>query len=74
MRSLFAKTLLWFLATTAVALGGFIITTALTVSSATPRGPLNMLLNVQVEEAKRAYETGGRDALNAVLAKISAGH
>lgn len=70
MRSLFAKTLLWFLATTAVALGGFIITTALTVSSATPRGPLNMLLNVQVEEAKRAYETGGRDALNAVLAKF----
>jgi signal transduction histidine kinase len=70
MRSLFAKTLLWFLATTAIALGGFIITTALTVSSATPRGPLNLLLNVQVEEAKRAYETGGRDALSAVLAKF----
>src|SRR5580704_13643208 len=70
MRSLFAKTLLWFLATTAVALGGFIITTALTVSSATPRGPLNLLLNVQVEEAKRAYETGGREALSAVLAKF----
>jgi signal transduction histidine kinase len=70
MRSLFAKTLLWFLATTAIALGGFIITTALTVSSAAPRGPLNMLLNVQVEQAKQAYETGGSAALSAVLAKF----
>ncbi len=29
-----------------------------------------MLLNVQTEQAKRAYETGGRDALAAVLAKF----
>lgn len=70
MRSLFAKTLLWFLATTAVAIGGIIITTALTFSSTEPRGPFGMLLNVQVEEAKRAYETGGQAALNAVLAKF----
>jgi two-component system sensor histidine kinase CpxA len=70
MRSLFAKTLLWFLATTAVAIGGFIITTALTFSSTEPRGPFGMLLNVQVEEAKRAFETGGREALNTVLAKF----
>src|SRR3984893_18015482 len=70
MRSLFAKTLLWFLATTAVAIGGFIITTALTFSSTESRGPFGMLLNVQVEEAKRAYETAGREALNAVLAKF----
>ncbi|HYL36218.1 MAG TPA: ATP-binding protein [Bryobacteraceae bacterium] len=70
MRSLFAKTLLWFLATTAVAIGGFILTTALTFSSTEPRGPFGMLLNVQVEEAKRAYETGGREALAAVLSKF----
>jgi len=70
MRSLFAKTLLWFLATTAVALGGFIITTALTFSSTEPRGPFGMLLTVQAEQAKRAYETGGREALTAVLAKF----
>ena len=70
MRSLFAKTLLWFLATTAVAIGGFVITTALTVSSAEPRGPFGMLLSVQVEEAKRAFETGGREALAAELAKF----
>ncbi|HLG95697.1 MAG TPA: ATP-binding protein [Bryobacteraceae bacterium] len=70
MRSLFAKTLLWFLATTAVAIGGMILTTALTVTSPEGRGPFGMLLSVQVAEAKRAYETGGRDALAAVLAKF----
>ena len=70
MRSLFAKTLLWFLATTTVAIAGIIITTALTFNSPEPRGPFGMLLSVQVDEAKRAYETGGREALNAVLAKF----
>jgi signal transduction histidine kinase len=70
MRSLFAKTLLWFLATTAVAIAGIIITTAATFSSTEGRGPLGMLLSVQTEQAKRAYETGGRDALAAVLGKF----
>ena len=70
MRSMFTKTLLWFLATTAVAILGFIITTALTFSSPENRGPFGMLLSVQAEEAKRAYETGGRDSLKAVLAKF----
>ena len=70
MRSLFAKTLLWFLATTAVAIGGIILSTALTVTSPEGRGPFSMLLNVQVAEAKRAYETGGREALATVLAKF----
>jgi len=70
MRSLFAKTLLWFLATTAVAIGGIIITTAATFSATEPRGPFGMLMNLQVEQAKRAYETGGREALAAVLAKF----
>jgi len=70
MRSLFAKTLLWFLATTTVAIAGIILTTALTFNSSEPRGPFGMLLSVQVDEAKHAYETGGRDALNDVLAKF----
>ena len=74
MRSLFAKTLLWFLATTAVAIAGIIITTAATFSSTEGRGPLGLLLSVQTEEAKRAYETGGREALAAALAKIPANH
>ena len=53
MRSLFAKTLLWFLATTTVAILGIIITTALTFTSTEPRGPFGTLLTLQVEEAKR---------------------
>ena len=70
MRSLFAKTLLWFLATTAFAMTGIIITTALTFSNTEPRGPFGTLLNLQVEEARHAYETGGKPALKAVLAKL----
>jgi signal transduction histidine kinase len=70
MRSLFAKTLLWFLATTAFAMTGIIITTALTFSNTEPRGPLGTLLNLQVEEARHAYETGGKPALKAVLSKL----
>jgi signal transduction histidine kinase len=70
MRSLFAKTLLWFLATTAVAIGGIIITTAATFSSTEGRGPLGLLLSVQTEQAKRAYETGGRESLASALAKF----
>jgi len=70
MRSLFAKTLLWFLATTAVAIAGIIITTAASFNSTEPRGLVSMLLNAQVEQATRAYETGGREALAAVLSKF----
>ncbi len=70
MRSLFAKTLLWFLATTAVAIAGILITTAATFGSTEGRGPLGLLLSVQTEQAKRAYETGGREALAAALAKF----
>jgi signal transduction histidine kinase len=70
MRSLFAKTLLWFLATTAIAIAGIIITTALTFSASEPRGPFGTLLNLQVDEAKHAYETGGKDALSAMIGKF----
>jgi two-component system sensor histidine kinase CpxA len=68
VRSLFAKTLLWFLATTAVAIGGIIVTTAITFSSIEPRGPITMLLSQQLQQAKHAYETGGRPALAEALA------
>ena len=75
MRSLFAKTLLWFLATTAIAMTGIIITTALTFSASEPRGPFGGLLTLQLEDAKHAYETGGRPALAQVLGKLEqAGH
>jgi two-component system sensor histidine kinase CpxA len=66
---MFVKTLLWFLATTAVAFIGFTVTTALTFTASESRqSPFFMLMNVQVEDAKKAYETGGQTALAAVLA------
>ncbi len=69
MRSLFVKTLLWFLATTAVAITGMVITTALTFSATEARqSPFFMALNVQVEDAKDAWDTGGKPALAKVLA------
>ncbi len=74
MRSLFAKTLLWFLATTAVAIAGIIITTAATFSSTEGRGPFGMLLSVQTEQAKRAYETGGRRRFSRGAGEIPADH
>jgi signal transduction histidine kinase len=71
MRSVFVKTLLWFLATTAVAITGSIVTTALTFRASESRqSPFMMLLNVQVGDAKRAYETGGKQALANLLARF----
>lgn len=71
MRSLFVKTLLWFLATTAVAITGSIVTTALTFRASQSRqSPFIMLLKVQVEDAKRAYETGGKQGLATLLARF----
>lgn len=71
MRSLFVKTLLWFLATTAIAIAGIIITTALTFTASESRqSPFTMLLRVQVEDGKRAYEAGGKPALAALVARF----
>lgn len=70
MRSLFAKTLLWFLATTTVAIFGIILTTALTFTASAPQGPFGTLLNAQVEEARAAYERGGRAALAEDLSRF----
>ena len=71
MRSLFVKTLLWFLATTAIAITGITVTTALSFTASESRqSPFMMLLNLQVEDCKRAYETGGAPALANVLARF----
>lgn len=71
MKSMFAKTLGWFLLTMAVAIGGILLTTALSLqTSGSPQSPFVMLLRVQVEDAKKAYETGGKQALAAALARF----
>ncbi|MBV8817541.1 MAG: HAMP domain-containing protein [Acidobacteriaceae bacterium] len=71
MRSLFAKTLLWFLATVAIAMVGITVTTAFTFRASESRqSPFNMLLDIQTEDAKRAYETGGPQALANIMARF----
>jgi two-component system sensor histidine kinase CpxA len=71
MRSLFVKTLLWFLATMAIAITGITVTTAFTVRASESRqSPFNMLMSLQVEDARRAYEGGGATALATVLARF----
>lgn len=68
MRSLFAKILLWFLATIAIALVGFVVTAAVQASAWRPRQlPFSMLVTLQMTEARIAYETGGRQALAETL-------
>ena len=55
MNSMFAKTLGWFLLTVTVAIGGILLTTALTLqTSGSLQSPFTMLLRVQVEDAKKA--------------------
>lgn len=64
MSSLFTKILAWFLVTatlTAIAIG---VTTALFFAEPQPRQvPFAMLVGLQFEQAKEAYEQGGREAL-----------
>ena len=72
MRSLFAKLLVWFAATIAITASGIILTGALALSEPRSRRlPLNLLLDFQLNEARHAYETGGREALRETLARFA---
>jgi two-component system sensor histidine kinase CpxA len=69
MNSLFAKILLWFWCTLAVALVGSAFLSAWNVNrnSWDEESPGARLVRFQLEEARVAYETGGRPALAAFL-------
>jgi two-component system sensor histidine kinase CpxA len=72
VNSLFAKILLWFLATMLVVLLMFVVTTAILLSDDEDRmPPFAMLVNVEFSEARQAFETGGVDALAAALHRFS---
>jgi two-component system sensor histidine kinase CpxA len=71
MKSLFLKILLWFLAVMAVTVGGFVLTTASVMSATRGREHLfGRMLAFQTEEARHAYETGGREGLTAFLGRF----
>ena len=69
MNSLFAKILLWFWCTLAITLVGSAFISALSMNpgQSDQRAPASRLVKFQLEEARTAYETGGRAELRAFL-------
>ena len=69
MKSLFAKILLWFWFTLAITVVGSAFISALNVNenASDERAPVARLVTFQLEEARSAYETGGRPGLQAFL-------
>src|SRR5438105_6168295 len=69
MRSLFAKILIWFWFTLAITVVGSACISALNMNQndADERAPVARLVTFQLEEARTAYETGGRPGLQAFL-------
>ena len=68
MSSLFAKILLWFWCTLAITVVGSAFISALSVNrNATSEAPVTRLVTFQLEEARAAYETGGRPGLQTFL-------
>jgi len=72
MRTLFAKILLWFWCTVAITVVGSAFISALSMNrDASDAGsPVARLVRFQLEEARVAYETGGRPALQAFLENV----
>jgi len=69
MKSLFAKILLWFWVTLAITVVGSAFISALNVNenASDERAPVARLVRFQLEEARSAYEIGGRPGLQAFL-------
>jgi signal transduction histidine kinase len=72
MNSLFAKILLWFWCTLAITVVGSAFISALTFngSASDRQAPAGRLVTLQLEEARVAYEAGGRPALGAFLGEL----
>ena len=72
MNSLFAKILLWFWCTLAITVVGSAFISALNVNqnASDRQSPAARLLTFQLEEARAAYENGGRPALQAFLENL----
>src|SRR5581483_5564467 len=67
MNSLFAKILLWFWCTLLITLVGSAFISAISMNPTDEHAPVSRLLRFQLEEARTAYETGGRPELAAYL-------
>jgi two-component system sensor histidine kinase CpxA len=72
MRTLFAKILLWFWCTLAITVVGSAFISALIVNrnASAQESPAARLVTLQLEEARNAYEGGGRPGLETFLENI----
>jgi len=70
VRSLFAKILLWFLATILVAFAGFTVIDLVSHSDPMRLPPMARAFRFQAREASEAYEAGGREALQWDLLRL----
>jgi two-component system sensor histidine kinase CpxA len=73
MRTLFGKILLWFWFTLAVTVVGSAFISAFNTFNQNPSDrstPAGRLISFQLEEARAAYETGGRPALEAFMENL----
>ena len=70
MRSLFAKILLWFLATVMVAFVGFSIIAVVSYNDPMRMPPMARAFQFQAREASEAYEAGGVAALRWDLGRV----
>ena len=70
MNSLFAKILIWFWFSLAITVVGSALISALVVNDTDRRAPFGRLVQFQLEEARAAYENGGRPGLAAFVDRI----
>jgi len=71
MNSLFARILIWFWCTLAITVVGSAFISAISMNPSDENAPVSRLLRFQLEEARTAYETGGRPELEAYLETLS---
>ena len=67
MRSLFAKILLWFVATAVITIAAVVLTS---IPNFDRQPPWGMAMRIQMREVRYAYETGGKAALAEALKKV----
>ena len=69
MSSLFLKTLLWFLATAILTMIAVVASAALSAEGERAR-PVSMLMSLQLEDARHAYEHHGREGLARAMHRL----
>jgi hypothetical protein len=72
VRTLFTKILLWFIATVAITFIGLAVIPAISINDPGRRPAFASAFTFQANEAERAYENGGREALVEFLNRLRA--